>query len=44
MGECASLAVKEEERTPLFLSDIQHLLMFSMLGHHAPYQPLRWDV
>ncbi|PNF35208.1 hypothetical protein B7P43_G06862 [Cryptotermes secundus] len=42
MGNCASLTVKEEERTPLFLSDVQHLLMYSMLGHHSPYQPSRW--
>lgn len=44
MGNCASLTVKEEERTPLFLSDIQHLLMYSMLGHHSPYQPSRWQM
>lgn len=41
MGNCASLTVKEEERTPLFLTDIQHLLMYSMLGHHSPYHPSR---
>ncbi|XP_069701462.1 uncharacterized protein Rexo5 isoform X2 [Periplaneta americana] len=42
VGEWASLTVKEDERTPLFLTDIQHLLMCSMLGHHSPYQPSRW--
>ncbi|PSN57628.1 hypothetical protein C0J52_05431 [Blattella germanica] len=42
MGENASVDAKEDHRTPLFLSDIQHVLMYSMLGHHSPYLPFRW--
>ncbi|XP_047354762.1 RNA exonuclease 5 isoform X2 [Vespa velutina] len=26
-------------RTPLFFRDIQHLLLYSLLGHHSPYIP-----
>ncbi|XP_046826390.1 RNA exonuclease 1 isoform X1 [Vespa crabro] len=29
-------------RIPLFFSDIQHLLLYSLLGHHSPYTPARW--
>lgn len=30
------------ERTPLLFSDIQHLLLYSILGHHSPCTPIRW--
>ncbi|XP_043494629.1 RNA exonuclease 5 isoform X3 [Polistes fuscatus] len=30
------------ERTPLLFSDIQHLLLYSILGHHSPCTPMRW--
>ncbi|XP_046484476.1 uncharacterized protein Rexo5 isoform X1 [Neodiprion pinetum] len=44
VGENASLNfnVKDEDRIPIFLSDVQHLLMYSLLGHHSPYLPARW--
>lgn len=44
VGESASLTVNvnDEDRIPIFLSDIQHLLLYSMLGHHSPYLPERW--
>ncbi|XP_015609050.1 RNA exonuclease 1 isoform X2 [Cephus cinctus] len=44
VGDNASLCInlKSEERIPIFLSDIQHLLMYSLLGHHSPYLPARW--
>lgn len=41
-GEAASIAVEMDNRIPLFLTDIQHLLMYSQLGPHAPYTPARW--
>lgn len=43
-GESASLTinVKSENRVPIFLSDIQHLLLYSLHGHHSPYVPARW--
>jgi len=31
-----------KSRVPLFMSDIQHLLTFSMVGDRAPYWPHRW--
>jgi len=40
VGETAS--VRLEKRVPLFMSDIQHLLLFCMVGDRAPYQPYRW--
>ncbi|KAF2892913.1 hypothetical protein ILUMI_13249 [Ignelater luminosus] len=42
IGESAAMDVSIEDRIPLFLSDIQHLLMFSQIGHHSPYSPARW--
>ncbi|XP_043675119.1 uncharacterized exonuclease C637.09 isoform X1 [Vespula pensylvanica] len=43
-GENASLNTHSQnaDRIPLFLSDIQHLLLYSLLGHHSPYAPTRW--
>ncbi|XP_034189156.1 RNA exonuclease 5 isoform X2 [Osmia lignaria lignaria] len=44
VGENASISinVKSEDRIPIFLSDIQHLLLYSLHGHHSPYLPTRW--
>ncbi|KYN01074.1 PREDICTED: putative RNA exonuclease NEF-sp [Cyphomyrmex costatus] len=43
VGENAVLDVKNlKNRIPIFLSDIQHLLLYSLLGHHSPYLPARW--
>lgn len=42
VGENASLNVKLDERIPMFLSDFQHLIMFSQIGPHSPYSPARW--
>lgn len=42
IGENASLSVKLEERIPMFLSDFQHLIMYSQIGPHCPYSPARW--
>ncbi|XP_012284439.1 RNA exonuclease 5 [Orussus abietinus] len=46
VGENASLNanVKTDDRIPIFLSDVQHLLLYSLLGHHSPYLPARWCV
>lgn len=41
-GDNASLKVNIDERVPLFLSDLQHLIMYSQLGVHSPYSPARW--
>lgn len=42
MGEYASITVDLDDRMPLFLSDIQHLIMYSQIGVHSPYSPARW--
>lgn len=41
-GESASLSVEFDSRVPLFISDVQHLIMYSQIGHHSPYTPARW--
>lgn len=41
-GEMASLTVEMENRVPLFVADVQHLIMYSQLGPFAPYTPARW--
>ena len=40
VGNDASLQMSK--RIPLFMSDIQHLLLYCMMGDRAPYQPHRW--
>lgn len=43
VGENATLDIANmKSRIPIFLSDIQHLLLYSLLGHHSPYLPARW--
>jgi len=43
VGENATLDVEKiGKRIPIFLSDVQHLLLYSLLGHHSPYLPARW--
>lgn len=41
-GDSAMLEVEAEVRTPIFLSDVQQLIMSSLLGTSSPYPPLRW--
>lgn len=43
-GETASLSVESNERVPLLLTDIQHLLLHSLLGNLNLTQPPRWYV
>ncbi|XP_076275568.1 RNA exonuclease 5 isoform X2 [Rhynchophorus ferrugineus] len=42
IGHNASLKVDMNSRCPLFLSDIQHLILYSQVGVHSPYSPARW--
>lgn len=42
IGTAANLITTVENRVPLFLSDIQHLIMYSVIGCHSPYNPARW--
>lgn len=41
-GDVANIQVELEDRIPLFLADVQHLIMYSQLGQFAPYTPARW--
>lgn len=41
-GDKALLSVSNQERTPIFLTDVQHLLMSALLGSGSPYTPWRW--
>lgn len=42
LGDNASLSTEIDARIPLFMSDIQHLIMYSQIGVHSPYNPARW--
>lgn len=39
---CLRTNIRAENRVPIFLKDVQHLLLYSMLGNHSPYMPFRW--
>lgn len=41
-GDSASLEVDADNRLPIFLTDIQHLIMATMLGRESPCRPFRW--
>jgi len=41
VGEAASLSLDTASRTPLFMGDIQSLIMYGMISVLAPYKP-RW--
>ena len=41
VGFDASVENSESTRTPLFMQDLQHLLMYLMVGDKAPYEPFR---
>ncbi|XP_028165629.1 RNA exonuclease 5 [Ostrinia furnacalis] len=43
-GESASLLTPSNERIPLMLTDVQHLLLHSLLGNLNLSQPPRWYV
>ncbi|KAM8710462.1 hypothetical protein ACLKA7_017131 [Drosophila subpalustris] len=42
MGRRAHLEVPQDARTPIFLADIQHLLMSALIGKKSPCVPDRW--
>ncbi|XP_004520216.1 small RNA degrading nuclease 5 [Ceratitis capitata] len=41
-GQRASLEIPQGQRTPIFLTDIQHLLMSALIGKKSPCSPDRW--
>ncbi|XP_022917701.1 RNA exonuclease 5 [Onthophagus taurus] len=42
VGNFASLSVDLDNRIPLFMSDLQHLIMYSQIVQQSPYNPARW--
>lgn len=41
VGHSASLAIPVDLRTPLLMRDLQHLLLYALLGTKAPVEPSR---
>ncbi|XP_067648146.1 RNA exonuclease 5 [Eurosta solidaginis] len=41
-GQRASIDMPQEQRIPIFLTDIQHLLMKALIGKKSPCTPDRW--
>lgn len=41
-GENAALHITPSIRTPVFITDIQHLIMFALFGSSSPCSPSRW--
>lgn len=41
-GDSASLSLSPNIRTPIFLTDIQHLIMYILFGGSSPCVPSRW--
>lgn len=44
LGDAASIKVEDSVRTPIFLTDIQHLIMAALFGAESPCSPSRWCV
>lgn len=42
IGQQATLEVDKSDRIPIYFPDLQHLLLYSQIGHHSPYAPSRW--
>uniref|UniRef100_T1JBL6 TBC1 domain family member 9 n=1 Tax=Strigamia maritima TaxID=126957 RepID=T1JBL6_STRMM len=40
MGFAAQIGYSDKQPSPLYLQDIQHLLLYAMIGDLAPYKPL----
>lgn len=43
-GDIASLTIPSSDRTPIFLTDVQHLIMYALFGSSSPCMPTRWCV
>ena len=43
-GFQAALDVPEEDRVPLLMSDLQHLILYALLGTKAPISPDSWSL
>lgn len=43
-GDNASLTIPSTDRTPIFMTDVQHLIMYALFGSSSPCIPTRWCV
>jgi hypothetical protein len=41
IGHNADIDMHENYRTPLFIRDLQHLLLYALMGAKAPIEPSR---
>ena len=41
IGHDADISMHESYRTPLFMKDLQHLLLYALMGTRAPVEPSR---
>ena len=41
VGHEAEIGMHESYRTPLFMKDLQHLLLYALMGSKAPVEPSR---
>lgn len=44
IGHEAEISMHESYRTPLFMKDLQHLLLYALMGSKAPVEPSRYDI
>jgi hypothetical protein len=42
VGHSADVDMHENYRTPLFIKDLQHLLLYALMGSKAPVEPSRY--
>ena len=42
IGHEAEISMHESYRTPLFMKDLQHLLLYALMGTKAPVEPSRY--
>ena len=42
VGHEAEISMHESYRTPLFMKDLQHLLLYALMGSKAPVEPSRY--
>ena len=44
IGHEAEISMHESYRTPLFMKDLQHLLLYALMGTKAPVEPSRYAI
>jgi hypothetical protein len=44
VGHNASVDMHEDFKAPLFIKDLQHLLLYALMGTKAPVEPSRCDL